>query len=122
MVIDTKTHFKQLEESHLRTDVRESPEKLGEILAEDFWEIGSSGKKYDREACQKGVVQGEMELYHFEIQSLADDTVLTTYYLKEKTRERNTLRSSIWKLMEGRWRLFFHQGTITDLKVEEYAL
>ncbi|MGV2623233.1 DUF4440 domain-containing protein [Halobacillus sp. ACCC02827] len=122
MVIDTKSHFKQLEESHLRTDVRESPEKLGEILAEDFWEIGSSGKKYDREACQKGVVQGEMELYHFEIQSLADDTVLTTYYLKEKTRERNTLRSSIWKLMEGRWRLFFHQGTITDLKVEEYAL
>jgi hypothetical protein len=30
------------------------------------------------------------------------------------TAEKKTLRSSIWRKREEKWRLFFHQGTVTS--------
>lgn len=54
-----------------------------------------------------------MTLTDFEIYPLSEDTVLTTYRVKDETRMLNTLRSSIWKFIEGRWQMFFHQGTLT---------
>ncbi len=54
-----------------------------------------------------------MTLSNFEIYPISDDTVLATYRVRDETRMQNTLRSSIWKLIEGRWQMFFHQGTLT---------
>jgi len=98
--------------------VRSSPEELDKILADDFWEIGSSGRMYDKKAClEEGVVLTEMTLHNYEIQPLAEGVVLATYFIEDTTRNRNTLRSSIWKFMDGRWQFYFHQATITDLQV-----
>lgn len=113
--------LKKLENHHLQLSTRESTAKLNRLLAEDFWEIGSSGIPYDKAFClDQGVVLTEMTLHHYEIQPLSEDTALATYYVEDTTRHRNTLRSSIWKKLDERWQLYFHQGTITDLHKDEY--
>ncbi|MBD8033338.1 MULTISPECIES: nuclear transport factor 2 family protein [Solibacillus] len=118
MIENLKEHLQQLEESHTGMEVRMSREKLDEILAEDFFEIGSSGYMYDKKEClETGVVLTKMKLHNYEIYPLAHDVVLTTYFLVDTTRERNTLRSSIWKFIDGKWQLYFHQGTITPLQL-----
>ncbi|WP_394218753.1 DUF4440 domain-containing protein [Halobacillus trueperi] len=116
-----KSHLQKLEEKHLQLSVRKSSEHLHEILADDFWEIGSSGIPYDKEFClEQGVVLSHMTLHHYEVQTLSEDMALATYYVEDTTRNRNTLRSSIWKKIDERWQLYFHQGTITDLHKDEY--
>ena len=118
--MDLEQHIKMLEKSHLKPDVRESVEKLDEILADAFFEIGSSGFIYDKKEClESGVVISEMSLHNFKMYPLADGVVLTTYFIVDTTRNRNSYRSSIWKLIDGRWQLYFHQGTISPLSLEE---
>ena len=122
MIENLKEHLQQLEESHTGLEVRRSKEKLNAILADEFFEIGSSGYVYDKKEClETGVVLTEMKLYNYEIYPLAYDIVLATYFLVDTTRERNTLRSSIWKFIEGRWQLYFHQGTITPLQLDSFT-
>ncbi|MCP3028451.1 DUF4440 domain-containing protein [Halobacillus sp. A5] len=114
-----KEHLKAREQSHLDLNVRKSSAALDEILADDFWEIGSSGRMFDKKEClDSGVSIAEMTMYNFEIQPLAPDVVLSTYFIENHTRKRNTLRSSIWKYIDGRWQLYFHQGTITNLQAD----
>lgn len=122
MIENLKEHLQQLEESHTGLEVRRSKEKLDAILADDFFEIGSSGYIYDKKEClETGVVLTEMKLHNYEIYPLAHDIVLSTYFLVDTTRERNTLRSSIWKLIGGHWQLYFHQGTITPLQLTSFT-
>lgn len=118
--MDLKQHIKRLEESHIKPDMRESVEKLDEVLADAFFEIGSSGFMYDKREClETGGVLADMSLHNFEMYPLAEGVVLTTYFIVDTTRNRNSYRSSIWKLMDGRWQLYFHQGTISPLSLEE---
>lgn len=55
-----------------------------------------------------------MTLTDFNIHPLSEDAVLTTYRIHDETRNQETLRSSIWKWKDGRWQMFFHQGTVTS--------
>ncbi|EIT83851.1 hypothetical protein A374_18524 [Fictibacillus macauensis ZFHKF-1] len=115
-----KDHLQALEESHLKIDVRKNSTKLAELLADTFFEIGSSGYRYDKKDClETGVVLTEMSLHNYEIHLLASDVVLATYFIVDRTRSRNTFRSSIWKVIDDRWQLYFHQGTITPLLLRE---
>ncbi|MDP4550131.1 DUF4440 domain-containing protein [Alkalihalobacillus macyae] len=110
-----KAQLRELEETHINLEVRSSAEELDKILADEFWEIGSSGIKYNKREClELGVVLTDMTIHNYEIQQLAQDLVLATYFIEDRTRKRNTLRSSIWKHIDGRWQLYFHQGTITQ--------
>ncbi|WP_058308181.1 nuclear transport factor 2 family protein [Gracilibacillus massiliensis] len=123
MYSDLKNQLKELERSHIRLDVRQDTRKLDEILSDDFFEIGSSGNTCNKEDCLKsGVILTEMSLHDYQINLLAHDVILilATYYLVDKTRNRNTLRSSIWKHINGRWQLYFHQGTKTELQLIEF--
>ncbi|WP_078548798.1 nuclear transport factor 2 family protein [Litchfieldia alkalitelluris] len=116
-----KEHLKALEESHTRLAVRQSREEMDQILADEFFEIGSSGRMFDKKEClEMGVVLTEMSLHNYEIYPLAPDVVLSTYLIVDTTRKRNTLRSSIWRLIDEKWQLYFHQGTITDIELDEF--
>jgi hypothetical protein len=120
MDANLKEHIKELEERHTGLEVRKSREELDKILADDFFEIGSSGYMFDKKEClESGVVLTEMSLHNHEIYPLSSDVVLSTYFVVDKTRNRNTLRSSIWKLIDGRWQLYFHQGTISTLQLND---
>jgi hypothetical protein len=110
-----KEHLLNLEESLLNPKVRTDTKKLENILAEGFFEFGSSGNVWLREDCLKdgGVSGREMYLLDFEIHTLAEGVVLATYRVKDNSRKQLSLRSSIWKLLNGRWQMSFHQGTIS---------
>lgn len=45
-----ENHLRELEERLLQTDVRKSPEELDQLLADDFVEIGSSGRLFNKKA------------------------------------------------------------------------
>jgi hypothetical protein len=113
-----KDQLCKLEQRLLEPEIRTAPAELDKLLADDFFEFGSSGNVWYKKDC---VSEGglSVRIYDFEIHPLSEDVVLTTYRVKDETRMKNTSRSSIWKLIDGRWQMFFHQGTIT--KSDEYS-
>ncbi|MDX8047325.1 DUF4440 domain-containing protein [Gracilibacillus sp. S3-1-1] len=117
---ELKTHLLELEQSHLQPDIRSDSNKLAQILSDDFFEFGSSGRLTNKELCLQGELNlDDMTLYNYSIDQLAPDVVFATYYLINHTQNRKTLRSSIWKYIDNRWQLSFHQGTITNKSLEQ---
>ena len=111
--------WQEIEESHLRADVRKSPESLRELLAEEFVEFGSSGRSYDREAVIESLVDEppfEFRIDDFALRHQSDTLALTTYKLSTWRHPggpvKATLRSSVWVRRLGQWVLLFHQGTV----------
>ena len=110
-----REHLLQLEERLLKPEIRTSLVELSNFLASDFFEFGSSGNilyKDGIEADGIGVVK--MTLSDFKIHQLSTNTVLTTYRIFNEVNMQYSLRSSIWKLSDGQWKMFFHQGTPTQ--------
>jgi hypothetical protein len=113
--------LRDLEESHLRFDVRSSTESMGALLADEFIEFGSSGRILDRTAVIasiSGDVDFQFRIDSFAVRALAPGIALTTYRLSawtdSESQARVTLRSSVWVHRAGRWVLVFHQGTVAS--------
>ncbi|MDQ0230198.1 nuclear transport factor 2 family protein [Metabacillus malikii] len=92
---------------------------LTELLADDFLEFGSSGSTYNKKA-QLDALSGHQSsnsipftITNFSVKLLAPDVVLATYQTCKHTENIHALRSSIWKKNNGKWQMFFHQGTPT---------
>jgi hypothetical protein len=112
-------HLRQLEERLLQPSVRKSAEEVSELLASEFIEFGSSGRIFDK---QQIIASLQMEptvrrsLVDFKSWILARAVVLVTYRaVRQRTSDEPpiySLRSSIWKLIDGRWQMVFHQGTL----------
>jgi hypothetical protein len=104
--------IRQLEEQLLRPEVRMSAAQVSDLLADGFIEFGASGRIYDKKQIIDLLQQeqgrgGQRTVKNFFARELAADVVLATYRIVES----QTIRSSIWKLTNGRWRMEFHQGT-----------
>jgi len=114
-----KEHIKQLEEKLLTPEVRLSRRELKKLLADDFFEFGSSGKVLykDEGIADGGIGTVRMTLSDFELHPLSETVVLATYRIFNDVSKQHSLRSSIWKRSEGKWRMVFHQGTKTDPSV-----
>ncbi|MCA1057724.1 DUF4440 domain-containing protein [Rossellomorea aquimaris] len=108
-----KEHLQHLEENLLKPEIRASKTELAQILADEFFEIGSSGRILykNEEISDKGIGLVKMKLDHFEIHPLSEEIVLTTYKIINEETQQHSLRSSIWKWVDGRWQMYFHQGT-----------
>lgn len=100
------------------------------MTVENYWEIGASGNRYEREECIKTMVDRYQdpnyikndfwETKNFECRQLSDDTYLLTYTLIQGKEKRITKRSTIWKNNHGQWMIVYHQGTIVGgKKVDE---
>jgi hypothetical protein len=101
-----------LEEQLLQPEVRTSPESLAALLADEFIEIGSSGRVYSKQQIidllrHEGGQGSPPTLRDFSARRLAAEVILVTYNIVES----QTIRSSVWKLIDGRWQMVFHQGT-----------
>lgn len=90
------------------------------MTAEDFWEVGASGRRYSRayvlaELERRHAVphQDTWEATDFYCRKLADDVYLLTYTLLQD-KERLTRRSTIWQRWEGDWKIVYHQGTVVQ--------
>ncbi|SCB52380.1 GNAT family N-acetyltransferase [Rhizobium lusitanum] len=120
--------FRQLEQELHRPDIRSSREAVSARLADDFLEFGSSGRVYDKHLTTNSLAQEGPsdrvtlpEVRDFTARIIAEDAVLVLYRSVWQADgglpERTTLRSSVWKLIDGRWRMAFHQGTIVPTAV-----
>jgi hypothetical protein len=112
-----------LEKELFKQAVRGSSDEVGKLLADNFVEFGRSGRVYHKEEVIRSLTAesaGDVQTLtasDFALKPLADGVVLLTYRSLrrgEDGRELHSLRSSIWKLIGGRWRMVFHQGTPTN--------
>lgn len=107
-----------LEEHMLKPNIRKSAEELDILIADDFMEIGSSGRTYTK-AQVLGLLpdstMAEMTIFNFDIKVLALNIVQTTFRISindSKNEEKKySIRSSIWRFQDGKWQIVFHQGT-----------
>jgi len=106
-----------LERRLLDPGTRTSRRDVEDLLADDFREIGKSGRLYDRATCIDALVRNHAELTYridsFALRELAPDLSLATYALSITAPEASaSLRSSLWaREADGKWRMLFHQGT-----------
>ena len=112
--------FRELEERLLGPDTRRSAKLTAELLDEDFIEIGRSGATYDRQQVLDLLATEplmERHLTDLSVRALSDTVTLVTYRSTRRDpisgQEWHSLRSSVWRLSDGRWRMTFHQGTAT---------
>ena len=110
--------LQELEELVFQPEIRHSPEKLTKILADEFIEFGSSGIVWTKSKII-GALQQETNtriyLENFQTRELAPDVILATYRAivqEDDNDETHSMRSSIWKRIDERWQMVFHQGTL----------
>lgn len=107
----------ELETSLLQPEVRRSREAVSKLLADGFVEFGSSGSVYSKEQILDGLkseVPRNLSLADFRICELAEGLFLATYRTMAESPAATMIqsrRSSIWRNVEGRWQMIFHQGT-----------
>lgn len=107
----------QLECDLLNPDFRRDRARLAALLAEDFHEVGASGRVYDRADVLRllpGAADMCQSMHEASLHHLAPDVTLLTYIAEHRcgTMVRRTLRSSIWIRTATGWRIRYHQGTI----------
>jgi hypothetical protein len=110
-----------LESEFQKPEVRKSAEKLGELISDDFCEITSSGLVTSKKDCLVNLPKAseiKFVMTGFRINVLSLD-MIQTFFKTEKTvvetgKVSYSMRSSIWKNENGKWRMIFHQGTSLD--------
>ncbi|MGW3210097.1 nuclear transport factor 2 family protein [Streptomyces sp. NPDC001135] len=101
----------------LDPEVRASPARVLELLDPQFTEIGASGRWWDVESiltAMSGSVSKESPVKVSDVTGtvVAPGVVHVTYFADNQGRR--ALRSSLWRLTETGWRMYFHQGTLAS--------
>ncbi|AFV90221.1 Ribonuclease HI [Acidipropionibacterium acidipropionici ATCC 4875] len=103
----------RLEKLALSDEVRSDPSLMGELLAPDFVEHGSSGRLWTRGRMLADLAPLEVrpKFETLGLMRLSGDCVLLRW--RERAGSRVVLRASIWARggVHG-WRMRFHQGTL----------
>ena len=92
-----------------------------------FWEVGASGRRYNREYTLAEVVkryenpqyrgihslpESAWETKDFYCREMASNTYLLTYTLVQE--DRVTRRATLWQRICNDWKILYHQGTIVE--------
>lgn len=93
--------------------------RLNELIADDFYEFGSSGNVWTKNDIltrlpSENKNAPQIESRNFSLREISSDTIFLTYIsfrMIDGREERTALRSSLWKKNGTRWQMFFHQGT-----------
>jgi len=98
--------------------VRRSAARLNELIAEDFFEIGRSGRTYTKKDALDllpTIENPHYALHDLHVRVVALDTILVTFRLEEQhaggSHPVTSMRSSLWQKRHERWQIVFHQGT-----------
>ncbi|MDJ0464162.1 DUF4440 domain-containing protein [Streptomyces sp. H27-C3] len=95
--------------------VRASAELLEELLHPEFSEFGTSGRHWDRESilaaltAEGASAPRPVTTSRMRGAQLAPDLVHLTF--DTQSGDRRSHRSSLWRLTDSGWLLYFHQGT-----------
>ncbi|MBF2362398.1 hypothetical protein IA759_04135 [Listeria marthii] len=109
----TKENFQKLDQIHLSLENRHSMSEIIDILSESYMEITQSGvvKDYAYYKSLTTLGDSKLEIMEYDIKILDETKVLSYYKLKNLSENSYTMRSNIWIIENGLWKLTFHQGT-----------
>lgn len=98
---------------------QDSTKALAELLDDEFSEMGSSNHIYNKQDLIK-----ELEFQasdsmrtakNFKARLITNEVIQLTYicFIRDNSTSpvRSSYRSSIWRLKDSQWKLFFHQGS-----------
>lgn len=108
--------LQRLEEDLWREETRFDIPYMEQLLAEDFFEFGRSGRVYRREetlSVPRQPIEATLPLPDFDARLLTADVVQVTYnsaVIYDGVLQKGH-RSSIWSRSGPGWVLRFHQGT-----------
>ncbi|MEU9975133.1 DUF4440 domain-containing protein [Streptomyces sp. NPDC051014] len=100
----------------LDPEVRARPDLVLALLDPEFTEIGASGRRWDAVSVLSVTGDGSVsadspvEVSEMSATVLAPGIVHLTYFADNQGRRAR--RSSVWRLTETGWRMYFHQGTL----------
>jgi aminoglycoside 6'-N-acetyltransferase len=109
----------------IREPIFHHPDQFGrtqqdilDMTCEGFWEVGASGNVYSREDVIDVLLkryndphyQDIWETKDFDLIEIAPNNYLITYVLIQG--ERITRRSTIWRKIQDKWKILYHQGTV----------
>jgi hypothetical protein len=90
------------------------------MTAEDFCEVGASGRRYSRQYVldqlekRFSVPHGDIwQTRDFHCRKLSEDVYLMTYTLLQDNT-RLTRRATIWQKTPDGWKIVYHQGTVVQ--------
>jgi hypothetical protein len=92
------------------------PRSIEPVFADDFIELGSSGRCYTKAQVLAALAtepRRAISIHDFRARQLAPDVALVTYRAVEGTRI--TRRASIWTRGAGGWKIVFTRGTVLSL-------
>ena len=102
----------------LSPQVRKSEKRLGELLAEDFFEFTQSGKIHTKQDIIDTLPSCPEEVFRvreYQERELSESIILTHYIadreIIETGKKRCTLCSSLWRRSGENWEMIFFQGT-----------
>lgn len=115
--MDISALIEALELELLQPEVRKSEDRLNELIADDFVEIGTSGKRFNKREVIDKLIEQEKRTFtikNFNTIEISADTILATYEVQIEILNTSltidSFRTSIWKNKDGRWQIVFHQG------------
>jgi len=121
--VSIEAHLRALEDELLQPAVRKTASRVDALLGEDFIEFGSSGRVFDKHDIidiLRSESPARRSLTDFRALPLGPGVVLTTYratnYGASGEQPIHSLRSSVWRLLDGRWQVVFHQVTPLEEK------
>ncbi len=92
-------------------------ENLEKIFHQDFFEYGKSGKVFNRNGTINFLLNSEdrdIQILNFDVKQI-DEKIFVVHYISKHRGEQLVLRTSIWICEEGKFKLYFHQGTVANL-------
>jgi hypothetical protein len=99
-----------------RPELGTAREDFDRMMAEEFWEVGGSGRIYSRafvldtlEQRHSRPVAENLIVTNFKCQQLAADLFLASYTLDQSGRISR--RASLWRQAPEGWQVVYHQGT-----------
>ena len=88
------------------------------MMAETFWEVGASGRRYSKnqvlDILEKRQLERHDDVWETEdlhLQRLEENTYLLTYTLTQDNA-RITRRATVWQKAQDGWKIVYHQGTL----------
>lgn len=114
-LFDVLEELKQLEKQFHYPDSDKNRDDLESLMDEAFWEVGASGRAYDKafvldclEVRSKESIAVTMD--NFNCVEIAPECYLLSYVQTESSR--TTRRSAIWRKINRQWKNLYHQGTV----------
>ncbi len=91
-------------------------ENLEKIFHKDFFEFGKSGRIFSRDGTINYLLNSEdrnIQILDFAVNQIDEKTFIVHYKSKHDGKQM-VLRTSIWIYENKEFKLYFHQGTITN--------